>query len=143
MTASLTITRAALSLPSLVITTNPFGAAFHLPPDWRGVVDWDFRRDYAPDSAWQSGKALLSVVREASSLPLRIYAQGSTAAELQANRLILEQAASQWSYEAITEVDGVTTTYACEPALPVWSPFDSGFSAALLDIANLVIPVNP
>lgn len=139
----LSITRAGLSLAPLVITDNPHGTSFHVPEDGIGQVGWDFRRDYAPPSAWQSGKALLSAVREASTLPLTIYAHEDTSAALASTRAVLEAAAAQWAYDVTVTVDGVATTYHCEPAIPNWTAVDSGMVRAHMDRANLVIPVNP
>lgn len=140
---SVTFDRAALSLADLVITSNPFDSTLHIPEDGIGQVGWDFRRDYAPTSAWQGGKALLSAVREAATLPLTIYAHDTTSAGLQTARAVLESAASQWAYGVTVTVDGVATVYHCEPAIPVWTAVDSGMVAAHMDRANLVIPVNP
>lgn len=140
---SLTFTRAALSLPDLVITDNPHGTSFHIPEDGIGQVGWDYRRNYAPESAWVGGKALLSAVREASTLPLTIYAHEATSAALASTRAVLEAAASQWAYDVTVTVDGVATTYHCEPAIPVWTAVDSGMVRAHMDRCQLVISVNP
>lgn len=140
---AITITRAALSLDPLVIASNPHGTTLHMPEDGLGAVGWDYRRSYAPDSDWQSGKALLSVVREASTLPLTVYAHDTSSAGLAAARAVLEAAVSQWAYDVTVTVDGVATTYHAEPAIPQWAPFDSGHVRAHIDQCQLVIPVNP
>lgn len=140
---SVTFTRAALSKAPLVVTFNPHGTTLHLPEDGIGAVAWDYRRGYAPDSGWASGKALLSAVREATAQPLTIYAHGDTSTELEAAREELEEAAGQWSYDLIVEVDGVSWTYNAEPAIPQWAAFDSGMVAAHMDRCQLVIPINP
>lgn len=140
---SVTFTRAALSLANLVIPDNPFSGDFHVPEDGVGAVDWDLRRGYAPDPAWRPGKTLLSYVREASSLPLVIYAHAATSAALATAKTELEAAALQWSYDVTVTVDGVTEVFHCEPAIPRWAPFDSGMVRAHMARCNLVIPVNP
>lgn len=140
---SVTFTRAALSLPDLTIADNPFAASLWVPEDGVGAVGWDFRRTYAPDSGWQGGKGLLAAVREASTLPLTIYATAATSAALATVKDSLEAAAAQWSYTVTVTVDGVSESYNCEPAIPQWGPVDSGMVRAHMARCQLVIPVNP
>jgi hypothetical protein len=140
---TVTITRAALSLADLVINDHPGDGSLYVPEDGVGAVGWDFRRTYAPDSGWQSGKGLLAAVREASTLPLTIYAHASTSAALATAKATLEAAASQWAYDVTVTVDGVSETYHAEPAIPQWGALDSGMVHAHLARCQLVIPVNP
>lgn len=139
---SVTFTRAALSLPDLVVGDHP-GDGLWISEDGVGAVGWDFRRTYAPDSGWFSGKGLLAAVREASTLPLTVYAQAASSAALDALKAELETAAAQWSYTATVTVDGIATTYNCEPAIPQWGSVDSGMVRAHMARCQLVIPVNP
>lgn len=139
---SVTFTRAALSLPDLAVGDHP-GDGLWIGEDGVGAVGWDFRRTYAPDSGWFSGKGLLAAVREASTLPLTVYAQAASSAELDALKAELEAAAAQWSYTVTVTVDGIATTYNCEPAIPQWGPVDSGMVRLHMARCQLVIPVNP
>lgn len=143
MAASVAFSRAAPSLADLTIPDAPFADALWLAEVGMGAVGWDYRRSYAPDSDWQSGKALLAVVRDAATLPLTIYAHAETAMALQAVKAELEAAASQWAYTVTVTVDGVATVYNCEPAIPQWGPVDSGMVQGRMDRCQLVIPVNP
>lgn len=137
---TVTFTRAGLGLGPLVVDSNPT-ASLYLPEDGVGAVGWDLRRTYAPDSPWVPGKMLLAAVREASTLPLTIYARGASAAEVDAARKVLEDAAAQWSYTV--EVNLLGETFRAEPAIPQWAAMDSGMVAEGLDRCQLVIPVNP
>jgi hypothetical protein len=140
---SLTITRAALSLPDLVVGDHPGDGSLYVTEDGVGSVGWDFRRTYAPESGWQSGKSLLAAAREASTLPLTVYAHATTSANLATAKATLEAAAAQWAYAVTVTVDGVSETYNAEPAIPQWGGLDSGMVRAHLARCQLVIPVNP
>lgn len=140
---SVAFSRAALSLPDLTIGDHPGDGSLYLNEDGVGAVGWDFRRSYAPDSGWFSGKGLLAAVRDASTLPLTIYAHAASSAALDAARAELGAAAAQWSYTVTVTVDGIATAYNCEPAIPQWGPVDSGMVRARLARCQLVIPVNP
>lgn len=137
---SLSIDRTSLALAPLVITGNP------TEPRWLdpsvGRPTFDYRRDYAPDSAWTSGKVLLSAVRDASTLPLVIYMRADTSAALQALEDELETALGQWSYDVMLTVDGVARTWPAEIAAPSFE-LDEGLVAAHMSRASVVIPVNP
>ena len=127
----------------LVIPDNPFSGGLHIDEGGVGAVGWDFRRGYAPDPSWRGGKTLLSFVREATTLPLTIYAHAATSAALAAVKAELEAAAAQWSYDVTVTIDGVSEVFHCEPAIPQWGAADSGMVRAHLARASLVIPVNP
>ena len=140
---SVTFDRASLELPDLVITSDPFAGDFWLPEDGLGEVVEDLRRTYAPDSSYAGGRMLLAAVPEASEVPLAIYAQGDTTAEVAAAKAVLKAAAGQWDYDLTVTVDGVSTTYRAEPSMPRWGAFDSGMVRAHIARSSLVIPVNP
>ena len=138
----LTLTRASLSLPDLVISSDPAGA-FVLPEDGIGEPDITWRYTYAPPSGDLHGSILLAAVKEHSSLPLVINVHGSTAAELQTNKQALTDALEQWSYNAQLLVNGQGGTWSCDPTSPNWGDFDSGMARAFMARASIVIPVYP
>jgi hypothetical protein len=139
---SVTITRAALSLPDLVIGEHPTDDLW-VPEDGVGAVGWDYRRTYAQDSAYVAGKALLAAIPEASTLPLIIYATGASSAAVEVNKALLNAALGQWAYTITTTVDGVATAYNAEPCIPTWGALDSGMVRARLARASVSVPVNP
>jgi len=141
--ASVTIDRTALSLPDLVIDGDPFGVDFHLPEDGIGRANFALRKTYAPDSELFGGKQLLSFVRDLGSVSLRIYAHGTSTADLEANRAALDAAFSQWAYELTLTVDGVAQTFWADPELPTWEPLDSGMAGAFMAVASVVVPLQP
>lgn len=140
----ISIDRTSLSLAPLVITSNPFGTTLHIPEDG---VDWpsfDTRRAYAPDSAYASGRTLLAAVLGEGSLPVTIYAHGSTGAALAAAQAELADAVAQWSYDLTLTVDSVARTYRAELVLDLpWGPIDSGMVAARMARTSFSIPLNP
>lgn len=139
----LSIDRASLSLPPLVITGNPFAGSLHLPEDGATWPAFDTRRTYAPDSAYVGGRTLLAAVREAAEIPLTIYAHATTGALLAAAKAELEAAIAQWSYTLTLTVDSVAHVYAAEVVLGVpWGQIDSGMVAAHLARASFSIPLN-
>lgn len=142
-TFSVTIDRTALTLSPLVITNDPFGTAFHLPSDGIGRGNFAIRKTYAPTSRLIGGQQLLSAVTDLGSLPLRIYAHGSTTAEVASNMAVLNAALSQWAYEITLTVDGVSETWWADPELPTWGPVDSGEVAAHMAIATVTVPIQP
>lgn len=129
--------------PDLVIDGNPRTGSFHTPEDAVGAVTWDLRRTYAPDSGYADGKMLLAAVREASALPLALYAHGADAEALAAAKAVLEAASMQWAYTLTVAVRGVTTSYNAEPALPQWGPIDLGMANQHMARCQLLVPVNP
>lgn len=142
---SLTFDRTALALADLVITNNPHGTSLYLPED--GVVRPMFGTRYTrtPVSAYEDGNGdLLAAVREATDLPVIIYAQGADTAALETVKAELEAAVAQWSYDLTLTVDGAARTYSAEILLDVpWGPVDSGLVGAHLAVASFSIPLNP
>jgi hypothetical protein len=143
VTTSITIDRTALSLPDLVITGDSTGADFHLPEDGIGRPNFAMRRGYAPTSRLISGQQLLSAVADVGSLSLRIYAHGTSTADLDVNRAALTAALTQWAFQLTLTVDGSAETYWCDPEFPTWGPVDSGEVAAFMSIATITVPVQP
>lgn len=141
---SITITRDALPAPlaDLVITNDPAGALF-LAEAGLGRPSFSFRKEYAPESPWVAGQALLAAVQDASAIPCNIYARGASTAAVEAAMVELEVALSQFIYTVTVEVDGVARSYEAECTAPVWGDVDSGEVAAHLVRASVVIPVNP
>lgn len=103
---------------------------------------FSFRYDYAPDSAHIPGSTLLSAALEASSLPLAVYARGTSAATKEAAMAELEAAVSQFAYTVTLTLDGQAHEFAADPTWPQWS-WDAGMANAFMARAALVIPVNP
>lgn len=142
---SLTFDRTSLSLSPLVVTDNPFGTTLYLPED--GLVRPAFGTRYTrtPVSAYESGNGdLLAAVREATDLPVTVYAHADTTAALEAAKAELEASVAQWSYDLTLTVDGAVRTYSAEILLDVpWGPVDSGMVRAHMARASFSIPLNP
>lgn len=141
---SVSIDRSGLSLGPLVIGTVPHGVRWHLPEDGVTWPAFETRRTYAPDSPYASGRMLLAAVREASELPLTVYAHGASGADLEASKAELEAALAQWSYDLTLTVDSVAHLYRAEIVLGVpWGPVDSGMVADRMARTSFSIPINP
>lgn len=138
---SLTITRASLSLPDLVIGDDPGGSLWIAGA---GEPGFGFRYNYAPDSDHVPGSALLSAVLEMSSLPVTIYARAASSAALATLRNEVAAAVSQFSYTVTLTVDGIASSFSADPVWPHWQwAEDSGMVAAHMASTSLSIPVNP
>ena len=142
---SLSFDRTSLSLSPLVITNNPHGTTLHLPEEGLVWPSFGTRYTRTPSSAYESGNGdLLAAVREATELPLTVYAQGDSGAATEAACAELEAAVAQWSYELTLTVDSVAHVYTAELVLDVpWGPVDSGMVAAHMARTSFSIPLNP
>jgi hypothetical protein len=140
---TVTLDRSSLSLAPLVIGTDPFAGSLYLPEEGLAWPVFDTRR-HTLSSAYVSGRTLLAAVKEASELPITIYAKGSTGAELAAAKDALGDALAQWSYDLTLTVDSVAYAYRAEILLDIpWGPIDSGMVAAHIARASFSIPLNP
>lgn len=140
---SLSIDRTSLSLAPLVIAQD-FSDGLYLPEDGAVWPSFETRRTYAPDSAYEGGRALLAAVQGAAELPLTVYAKGASGGALATSKAELEDALAQWSYDLTLTVDSVAHVYRAEVVLGVpWGPIDSGMVAAHMARTSFSIPLNP
>lgn len=138
---SVTLSRALLSLPDLVIDGNPHEGPFFLAEEGNEEPSFAVRRTYAPESAFIEGRVLLAAVRDSGSMPLRIYAQGETTAAVRAAMDELEDALEQFYYSLTLTVDGVSRTWMADPELPQWGELDSGLVTAYKRVATVAVPL--
>lgn len=139
---TLTISRAGLSLPPLVITgACPPGTGF-----WLGAEttrpEFAPRYDYAPDSAWVGGKQLLGVVKEQGALATVIFARATSSAMLESMKLELEDALFQFTY-TVTFNDGGSRSYLADPTIPAWGEIVPGHDKLYVARGSVSIPLNP
>jgi hypothetical protein len=138
---SLTIDRAGLSLPDLVITNDGFATGEGLwVADFSEAV-FEFRYGYAPASPHVAGQQLLWAVLEQGGQPVTVYARGTSSADLAAKKATVEQAVSQFNYDLTVTVDGVSQTFSADPTWPQWAA-DSGMSEAFMASTSLAFRVN-
>lgn len=142
MNLSVTITRASLALPNLVITNYPTGD-FWIPEDGLEEPEVNWRITYAPDHPDVHGRAKIGASLEASTIPLQVYTKAATAAALAANKATLRAALGQFAFNVTVNIDGATATYSADPCGPKWGQIDSGMLRAYLARASVVIPVYP
>lgn len=143
MTTSLTFDRTTLSLTPLVIGLYSPTATYFLAGDGVFRPDFTVRRTYAADSNYIPGKRLLTAVADAGTLPVVIYLQADTTADLETARGALNDAATQWSYDVTLTIDGVARTYQADPEFPQWGQVTHGEMRAFMARASIQIPVNP
>src|SRR5690349_17986212 len=98
MLLSLTISRAGLSLPDLVISNDPTAGDFWLPEDSVDEPEENYRLKYMPDSDYVHGKELIGAVLEHTAIPATVYTKASSAALLAANKATLRAALGQFAY---------------------------------------------
>lgn len=129
-------------MPDLVITgTCPPGSGYWLGQETTRP-GFEPRYDYAPDSAWVGGKQLLGVVKEQGTLETVIFARASSAAELEAMKLVLEYALFQFTY-TVTFNDGGARSYFADPTIPQWGEIVPGHDKLHIARGSVSIPVNP
>lgn len=131
----------ALVLPSIPAAIAT--AALWLPEEGIDRPLFAPRIGYAPDSAYMPGRTALTSVLGDGVLNLVVYARGTNAATLAAQKALLAAALSQWAYDITVTVGGVAETYEAWPSAPAWGAADSGMAKAFLDKATAAIPVNP
>lgn len=144
MAASVSIDRTSLSLSALDLPGIPSTTvALWLPEDGINRPLFAYRLGYAPDSAYMAGRAPLTAALGDGVLNIVVYARGTDATTLAAQRTLLTTALSQWAYDITVTVGGVAETYEAWPSRPAWGLADSGMAGAFLDKATAAIPVNP
>lgn len=142
MTTSVSFDRTALVLSPLVVGTFTPAATYWLPADGLSRADFTMRRTYAPDGD-VPGKVKLQAVPDAGTLPLTVYVQADTSANLEAAMDELTDAATQWSYDITVTIDGVSHTYQADPEFPQWGQVETAMVTGFLSRASITIPVNP
>lgn len=142
MSTTVTIDRSTLSLPDLVIGTNPASSDIYLPEDGLNRIDFDYRRTYADGSSY-APRALVAAILEPTNLQLVVYCHAATSAALATVEGTLTTALSQWAYDVTVTIDGVSQTVTGEPTRPAFGAVESGMVKAFLSRATLSIPVNP
>lgn len=115
--ANLTITG---SVTRLLVPGGPLAAlsvqspgAYSIISVGPGLIAW--RRQTA-ESKWVHGRYLTAAVMDVEMAPLKIRVYGSSAAALDANTAALLAALHQFAYQLTLTIDGITTTWSCEPA---------------------------
>jgi hypothetical protein len=137
---SLTIDRAGLSLPDLVITNDGFVSDGLWIADFSEAL-FEFRYGYAPPHPHIKGNQLLWAVLDQGGQPATVYARGTSSADLAAKKAIVEQAVSQFNYDLTVTVDGVAATFSTDPTWPQWQA-DAGMSEAFMASTSLSFRVN-
>jgi hypothetical protein len=143
---SVSIDRAELALSALVLPSIPAAvgtAALWLPEEGVDRPLFGYRLTYPEDSAYIDGRRPLAAALGDGVLSLVVYARGTDATTLAAQRDLLTAALSQWAYDVTVTVGGVAETYEAWPARPAWGLADSGMARAFIDKTTVAIPVNP
>ena len=115
--ANLTITG---SITRLLVPGGPLAAlsieaagTYRIVSAGPGLIAW--RRTTA-ESKWVHGRYLTAATMDVELAPLRIRVYGASAAALDANAAALRTALHQFAYQLTLTIDGITTTWSCEPA---------------------------
>lgn len=94
------------------------------------------------EGPYMHGRALLGAVLDTETVTVVVRCKGATWSATENRYQVLLGYVSPLSWSLTTTVEGVTTTYACEPA-DVAAPLDKFYSmASRLDV-TLTIPVDP
>lgn len=109
----LTITRTELSLADLVIGPAN-GYSIIKEGVGPGQQSW---RKLTTSSPWIGGTQLIHAVKESPQMPVNIRVTGTSHANLWSRMATLTNAFSQFEYDLIFEIEGVTFTWEkCQPA---------------------------
>lgn len=101
------------------------------------------RKTYAPDSKYVRGKQLIAVVRDQGELSFPVIVKGDSPATVEARVNELEQALWQFTYDVTLSVDGQSTTFEAEPAVPVWGRIFLGQLRTFSRAGQVSIAINP
>lgn len=114
-----------------------------------GLPEWDYRYNYAPPSQLVKGSVLLSIVRDSSAIPMTLAIQGTSLADLEAQKALVETKLAAWpgsfKAEAVTvaETQTIAGPWKSFPSIPKWGDVE----VPLLDVyymeGVLSLPVNP
>lgn len=144
MTATLTLGRASLGLPDLVVDgTAPASEGYFIGAGGLAEPTFDVRSTYAPDSAYTPGSQLLAATLQASTLPVVVVVQANSTAALTTLKAALAQAAFQFAYTVTLTVNGTAQVFDAGPCWPAWSGLTSALVDAHMVRATLAIPVQP
>ena len=141
---ALTLTRAELTLADLVIDSDPFSGAFHIPEEGVDWPRWTRRRIVAPTSGIVDGVTVLSDATDLGAMPATIYVKGASMAALATARAELEAAVGQFSYTLKLEVSGVEIgAWAALSDTVDWGEIDTGMVRAFTSRATVTFPLQP
>lgn len=140
--ATATIDRAGLALPDLVVRGKGDGpytlrAGFQIPA---GV----WRRTFAT-APYVHGRLLTGAVLEQAEIPMPVRAQAATPQQLHQLVVDLVEAISQFTYTLTLDLDGVVTTWSCEPAdyAPGGDVYYRAHTSDYRQHVQLTVPVYP
>lgn len=141
---SVSFNRTSLTLSALAISNTP-GGDFWLP---EAGIEWPRfgrRKEHAPPSRYLSGRTLLARVSDVGTLPLSIYAKGTSAGDLAALKAELQAAVDQWTYDITLTVAGAAATYTAECVDDdiAWGEIDSGMVRARIIRGTFAVPLYP
>jgi hypothetical protein len=151
MSTALTITRASLSLADLVVVGSHdsavTGAGYWIPDDGSSTFalpTFSPRIQWAPDSAYVTGRQFLASVLDQGTLALPVRVIAPDATTLVTRKSALETALHQAAYTVTITVDGyVIGSWNAFPSLVGWQTPTPRDRADLMARAVLQIPVNP
>lgn len=83
--------------------------------EWSEALPGEWERSTVK-GAYQDGRVLVNATRGVSQIVGAVRVLGATWSQQQANLAALFAALGQFTFDITQELDGVTRTYACEPA---------------------------
>jgi len=142
--ASVTISRALLSLGDLTISGDGTGA-YSLTEKGLGRPAKTARSTFADPSKDVEGQLLTQAVLDIASMPLEVIVQGASESDLQANLDALEDALFQFRYTTTVTVGGVGRAWSSLPT--VYEIVDGSITSAhwsqFFEVVSFSIPVQP
>lgn len=143
MTIQASVDRTSLSLPALVIGTDPT-SDFYFPEDGLTEPEFEERTAFAEESVFLGAALPTHSTPGVGSMALTVTVNGDTEADLKANKRALEAAFRQrLTYEVALTVVGAPDTYTCLPARVSFGTVSSGMTRALMARAVITVPCYP
>jgi hypothetical protein len=139
LVVSCSLTRTSLTLPALQLQAP---GAYRVVSAGPGSRTW--RRNRVA-GLYTDGAVLVTAVKDMSVAPLVVRCEATSAAQLDVNVAALLRAVEQLSYSLTLVIDGVSRTWACEPAdyAPVEEEYDKLRLMQFQQVYRLQIPRQP
>jgi hypothetical protein len=141
MATQVSIDRSSLSLSALVVAST-YQTGLYLAAEGLGRPAKTWVRNYATARDW-NGAVPTDARLDQSTVPLAIYIQGTSTADLESRYATLEAALYQFTYDLTVTVDGTTKVWAAEAADLVPAGYDVSFTLQFLQLVAVTIPVYP
>lgn len=139
--SAISIHRDSLGLDPLDLSSACTTIGFWVTFGGLSRPDFDYNKRYIPDSAWVSGKKMLSVGENPSTLNVNFAITGIDHNDLDLKMTEIEAALSQFSYHVDLNIDNQITTYRADSVLPNWGVVNYLYQDTKMVRGTVEIPI--